>query len=389
MKKVVLAYSGGLDTSCAVKWLKDKGYSVICYMADVGQGGDFGAIKKRALAAGADKVVIEDLKKEFVDDFAFKALKAGAVYESKYYLATALSRPIIGKGLVEIAKKEKAQAVSHGCTGKGNDQVRIEVAVMSLGGNLEIIAPLRVWGLKTRNEEIGYAKVHNIPIDVTKKSPYSLDKNLWGVSIECGILEDPMVEPPKDAYQWTMDPKDAPNKETYIEISFEKGIPKKIDGKPLDSITLVEKLNKLGGQNGVGRSDLVENRLVGIKSREIYEAPAAVILHSSYEALENLVLDRELMHFKKGLSLKYAELTYYGLWFTPLKEALDKFFEESAKSVTGIVRLKLHKGNCMVVGRTSPNSLYKKDLATYDKGDKFDQSLAEGFIKIWGLPYKK
>ena len=321
MKKVVLAYSGGLDTSCAVKWLKDRDYFVICYMADVGQGGNFNEIKKRAFAAGADKVVIESLQKEFVEDFAFVSLKAGAVYESKYFLATALSRPLIGKGLVNVARKEKAQAVSHGCTGKGNDQVRIETSVMSLGGDLEIIAPVRVWEFKTRNEEIDYAKKQNIPIDVTKKSPYSLDKNLWGVSIECGILEDPMVEPPKDAYQWTNDPKDAPNKETYIEVTFEKGIPIKVNGKSLEPVQLVEKLNEIGGLNGVGRCDLVENRLVGIKSREIYEAPASYILHTAYEALENLVLDRETFHFKKSLSLKYAEMVYFGLWFTPLKSS--------------------------------------------------------------------
>ncbi len=389
MKKVVLAYSGGLDTSCAVKWLKDRDYFVICYMADVGQGGNFNEIKKRAFAAGADKVVIESLQKEFVEDFAFVSLKAGAVYESKYFLATALSRPLIGKGLVNVARKEKAQAVSHGCTGKGNDQVRIETSVMSLGGDLEIIAPVRVWEFKTRNEEIDYAKKQNIPIDVTKKSPYSLDKNLWGVSIECGILEDPMVEPPKDAYQWTNDPKDAPNKETYIEVTFEKGIPIKVNGKSLEPVQLVEKLNEIGGLNGVGRCDLVENRLVGIKSREIYEAPAAYILHTAYEALENLVLDRETFHFKKSLSLKYAEMVYFGLWFTPLKSALDKFFDEVAKKISGTTRLKLYKGTCAIVGRTSPNSLYKKDLATYDEGDKFDQSFAEGFIRIWGLPYKK
>jgi argininosuccinate synthase len=388
-KKVVLAYSGGLDTSVAVRWLSDKGYDVIAYMADVGQGGDFQKIKKRALSAGALKVVVQDLKKEFATDFVFRSLKAGAVYESKYLLATALSRPIIAKGLVETAKKEKADAVAHGCTGKGNDQVRFEVTVMALGPELKIIAPLREWDMLSRDEEIEYAREKGIDIDVTKKTPYSLDQNIWGISIECGVLEDPWNEPPESAYKMTIDPKKAPNKPAYVEIEFEKGIPVKINGKRYGPVDLIMRLNEIGGKNGIGRTDLVENRLVGIKSREIYEAPGAWILYAGHKDMEALVLDRELLHFKEAISLKYAEMVYYGLWFTPLKKALDAFIEETQKNVTGSVKVKLLKGVVNVVGRKSPYSLYKKNLATYEAGDKFDRSIAEGFIKVWGMPYRK
>ena len=387
-KKVVLAYSGGLDTSVAVRWLADKGYDVIAYMADVGQGGDFQKLKKRALSAGASKVVIHDLKKEFAEDFVFQSLKAGAVYESKYLLATALSRPIIAKGLVEVAKKEKASSIAHGCTGKGNDQVRFEVTAMALAPGLKIIAPLREWDMLSREDEIEYAKERDIDIDVTKKSPYSLDQNIWGISIECGVLEDPWKEPPQDAYKMTVDPKNAPNKATYVEIEFKNGAPVGIGGKKYSPVALIEKLNKIGGKNGIGRTDLVENRLVGIKSREIYEAPGGWILHNAHKDLEALVLDRELLHFKQGVSLKYAELVYYGLWFTPLKKALDAFIVKTQKNVTGSVKVKLLKGVVSVVGRKSPHSLYKKEMATYDQGDKFDRSIAEGFIKVWGMPYK-
>lgn len=388
-RKVVLAYSGGLDTSVAVRWLVDNGYDVIAYIADVGQGGNFARLKKRALSAGASKVVLQDLKKEFAQDFVFKSLKAGAVYESKYLLATALSRPIIAKGLVETAKKEKASSIAHGCTGKGNDQVRFEVTAMALAPGLKIIAPLREWNMFSRDEEIEYAKEKDIDIDVTKKSPYSLDQNIWGISIECGVLEDPWNEPPQDAYKMSVDPKKAPNKATYVEIGFEKGEPVAINGKKYKSVDLITKLNKIGGRNGIGRTDLVENRLVGIKSREIYEAPAGWILHKAHKDLEALVLDRELLHFKENISLKYAELVYYGLWFTPLKKSLDAFIGETQKNVTGKVKMKLLKGVASVAGRTSPYSLYKKEMATYEVGDKFDRSVAEGFIKVWGMPYKK
>ncbi len=388
MKKVVLAYSGGLDTSVAIKWLKNKGYNVIAYMADVGQGGDFNVIKNRAMVAGASKVVIEDLKEEFVGDFIFPALKANAVYEGKYFLATALSRPIIAKGLVQTAKKQGADFVAHGCTGKGNDQVRFEVSSAILDPKLKTIAPVREWEFGSREAEIKYAKANKIPIDVTKKSPYSIDKNLWGVSIECGVLENPWVEPPQDAYQMTKKATNA-KKPRYIEIQFDSGIPIELDGAYMDPVELIEQLNKLGGEFGIGRSDMVENRLVGIKSREVYEAPAATILVTAHKDLEALTLDRETTHFKEIVSLKYAELIYYGLWYTPLKKALDKFVEATQKSVTGTIKMKVEPGRCSTVGRKSKFSLYKEALATYTEKDKFDQKLAKGFIEIWAMPYKK
>jgi len=394
MKKIVLAYSGGLDTSCAIRWLKDnKNYEVICFIADLGQGlgkgEDFSAIETRALAAGASKVYIKDLQDEFVEDFVVPALKANAVYEGKYFLATALGRPLIAKYLVEIAHKEKAAAISHGCTGKGNDQVRFEVTAGILDPKLEIVAPVREWEFKSREEEIEYANMYNIPIDVTKKKPYSIDRNIWGVSIEAGVLEDLDTEPPEDAYLMTKSPLHMSSYPKYIEIYFEKGVPKKIDGKKYNLKNLISCLNEIGGSAGVGRADLVENRLVGIKSREIYEAPAAAILYSAHRELECLVLDRELAHFKEMVSLKYAELVYYGLWYSPLKNALDKFVDSTQKHVTGSIRLKLFKGSCVPVGRKSPNSLYKKELSTYGKEDKFNQKLAEGFIRIWGMPYQR
>jgi len=393
MKKVILAYSGGLDTSCAVRWLKDQGYEVVCFAADLGQGlgegEDFAAIEARALAAGASKIYIKDLQDEFIEDFIVPALKAGAIYEGKYLLATALGRPLIAKYLVEIAHKEKAEAIAHGCTGKGNDQVRFEVTAGILDPKLEIIAPVRVWDFKSREEEIEYAHTYNIPIDVSKKKPYSIDRNIWGISIEAGVLENLEQEPPEDAYLITKNPTGASTYPKYIEIYFEKGVPKKIDGKVYKLKNLINQLNEIGGLYGVGRSDLVENRLVGIKSREIYEAPAGTILHIAHKELESLVLDRELAHFKEIVSLKYAELVYYGLWYSPLKEALDSFVNSTQKHVTGSVKLKLFKGNCVAVGRKSHHSLYKKELSTYGKEDKFDQKLAEGFIKIWGMPYKK
>ena len=389
MKKIVLAYSGGLDTSCAVRWLKEQGYSVLCFIADLGQGEDFKAIEERAYSAGALSVYKKDLQDEFIEDFILPALKANAIYEGKYLLATALGRPLIAKYLVEIARKEKAGAISHGCTGKGNDQVRFEVTVGILDPRLEIIAPVREWEFKSREEEIEYANMHNIPIDVTKKKPYSIDRNLWGVSIEAGVLEDLEQEPPEDAYIMTKAPSGSSTYPKYIEIYFEKGVPKKIDGKIQGLKNLISHLNEVGGLYGVGRSDLVENRLVGIKSREIYEAPAATILYTAHKELEGLVLDRELSHFKEHIALKYAELVYYGLWYSPLKAALDSFVNSTQKYVTGSIRLKLFKGNCITVGRKSAHSLYKKELSTYGKEDKFNQKLAQGFIKIWGMPYQK
>lgn len=393
MKKVVLAYSGGLDTSCIVRWLREREYEVICFVADLGQGlgkgEDLAAIESRALAAGASKVYIKDLQDEFAEDFILPALKANAIYEGKYLLATALGRPLIAKYLVQIAHKEKAEAIAHGCTGKGNDQVRFEVTAGILDPGLEIIAPVRIWEFKSRDEEIEYAKMYNIPIDVTKKKPYSIDRNLWGISIEAGILENLEQEPPEDAYLITKNPSGSSTYPKYIEIYFEKGVPRKIDGKSYKLKTLINRLNELGGLYGVGRADIVENRLVGIKSREIYEAPAATILHIAHKELESLVLDRELAHFKEMVSLKYSELVYYGLWYSPLKDALDGFVEATQKHATGEIKLKLFKGNCVAVARKSPQSLYRKELSTYGKEDKFDQKLAEGFIRVWGMPYKR
>ena len=385
--KVVLAYSGGLDTAVAIKWLTKKGYEVVAYMADIGQQADFKKFKERALKTGAVKVIVDDLKKEFTNDFVFKSLKAGAVYENGYLLATALSRPLIAKGLVKTAREEKAKFVSHGCTGKGNDQVRFEVAIGALDPKLKVIAPVREWKLKTREQEIAYAKKNKIPIDTTKKKPYSIDINLWGVSIEGGKLEDPYQTPNENIYQITKGVDKATAKPAYIQIGFKNGVPVKLNNKTMDGVALIQKLSRIAGEAGVGRSDMIENRLVGIKSREIYEAPAGWTLYTAHKALEGLILDRELLHFKEAVALKYAELIYYGLWYTPLKEALDKFIDETQKHVSGTVKLKLYKGNCTVVGRKSPNSLYRKELATYGKGDKFDQSLAKGFIELWGMPY--
>ena len=386
---MVLAYSGGLDTSVAVRWLKDKGFDVICYMVDVGQGGKYDAARKRAIKAGASGVIIEDLTEEFIKDFVFPSLKANAVYEGKYYLATALSRPLIAKGLVKAARARKADYVSHGCTGKGNDQVRFEVSIGALDSGLKVIAPVREWEFASREAQIRYAKIRSIPIDVTKKSPYSIDKNIWGMSIECGVLEDPWKEPPNDVYQMTKNPSGSSKKAKYVTVSFKRGVPVALNGKKTKPLAIIEALNKAAGEYGIGRSDMVENRLVGIKSREIYEAPAAEVLTKAHKALESLVLDRELTHFKDAVSLKYSELIYYGLWYTPLKEALDKFIDYTQKNVTGTVKIKLEPGSATVVGRKSPHSLYKEELATYSEKDKFDQKLAKGFIELWGLPYKK
>jgi len=387
MKKVVLAYSGGLDTSCAIKWLQDKGYHVIAFIADVGQEDDFALLTKRALKTGASKVYVLDLQREFAVSYVFPALRAGAIYENKYLLATALSRPLIAKHQVQIAHKEKATAVAHGCSGKGNDQVRFETTIRIIDPKLEQIAPLRLWEFKTREQEIDYAKKYNIPINITKKNPYSIDKNLYGRSIECGVLEDPWTEPPEGIYEMTTAPQKAPQKLTYINVEFYRGTPIKINGKEYQPVNLIQKLNALGGKNGVGRVDMVENRLVGIKSREIYENPAGTILFAAHQELESLVLDRETLHHKLSIAQKYAELTYYGLWETPLRYQLDEHIKKTQVNVTGTIRLKLYKGNCTVVGRKSKYSRYKEELATYGEKDIFDEKLAEGFIKLWGMPY--
>jgi argininosuccinate synthase len=388
MKKVVLAYSGGLDTSCAIKWFKDKGFDVVCFIADLGQGEDFQKIEERGLKGGASKVYIKDLQDEFIRDFIVPAIKANAVYEGKYVLATALGRPLIAKYLVEVAHKEKADYIAHGCTGKGNDQVRIEVTANILAPKLKILAPLRDWEFKSREEEIEYALKNKIPIDVTKKKPYSIDRNIWGLAIEAGVLEDLNREPPEDAYMMTKNPAHAP-KPRYVEIGFEKGVPVALNGKKKGLKEIISSLNTVAGMYGIGRSDMVENRLVGIKSREIYEAPGATVILAAHRELECVVLDRETQHFKELVSLRYAELAYYGLWYSELKKALDAFINSTQKYVTGSIRMQLVPGMCKVAGRSSPFSLYKKELATYGKEDKFDQKLAEGFIKLWGMPYKR
>ena len=394
MRKVILAYSGGLDTSVIIHWLKQNMRAeVICLAANVGQGlKEIKSLKERALKCGAAKIYLEDLREEFARDFIMPALQAGAIYEGEYYLSAALSRPLISKHLVKVARREKAEFVAHGCTGKGNDQVRFEVSIASLAPDIKVIAPVREWELKSREEEIDYAKRHRLSIKTTKKSPYSLDKNLWGVSIECGVLEDPWREPPEDIYQMTSSHlrggKGGPKKGEYIEIGFQKGIPVSINGRKLSLVRLIEEVNLRAGRHGIGRSDMVENRLVGIKSREIYEAPGASLLHQARRALEGLTLEKELLHFKQGVALRYAELIYYGLWYSPLREALDKFVGETQKRVTGTVRIKMNKGKGIVCGRKSPYSLYSYELATYDKEDIFDQRLAKGFIELWGLPIK-
>ncbi len=389
MGKVVLAFSGGLDTSCAVKWLQEEyGLDVICFSAFLGEVKDKQRLRKKALAAGAKKIIIEDLKAEFAREFILPALWAGARYEGQYPLATALGRPLIAKRLAEIAVKEKAEYVAHGCTGKGNDQVRIEVGVRTLHPHLKIIAPLREWRFKSREEEIDYAHANKIPLDVTKSSPYSIDKNIWGVAIEAGILENPWREAPEDAYLMTRSAARAPKKARSVVIEFEKGIPIKLDGKKKTLVEMIESLNVLAGTYGVGRFDMIENRLVGIKSREIYEAPAAEVLLTAHRELEGLVMDRDFLHYKRVLSEKYAQLVYFGMWFSPLKDALDQFFKSNQSRVSGQIRMKLDRGRVAVTGRKSPNSLYSERLATYSAKDAFDHRAAEGFMKIWGLPYE-
>ena len=389
MKKVVLAYSGGLDTSCAVRWIHDTYEAeVICFSAFLGEVSDRKVLVRRARSAGASKIYIEDLKSEFARDFIRPALWAHARYEGRYLLATALGRPLIAKHLVRVAAKEKADCVAHGCTGKGNDQVRIELGVRTLNPKLKIIAPLREWGFNSREEEIDYAKKHGILVSATKKSPYSIDKNIWGAAIEAGILEDPWKEPPEDAFFMTKSLDQVPRKPFYLTIGFKVGLPVSLNGKAMAFVALIERLNELGGRYGVGRMDQIENRLVGIKSRELYEAPAATILHLAHQELEGFVSDRDFIHYKRVLSEKYSELVYYGLWFTPLREALDRFFASQQKKVTGTIKIKLEQGNATVVGRKSPHSLYSERLATYSAKDEFDRKAAEGFMKIWGLPYE-
>lgn len=389
MKKVVLAYSGGLDTSIIIPWLKENyGYEVIAMAADLGQGEELEPLNEKALKSGASKIFIEDLKEEFITDFIYPTLKAGAVYEGQYLLGTSFARPLIAKRLVEIADQEGAVAIAHGATGKGNDQVRFELTVKALNPDLEIIAPWRVWDIKSREDAIDYAQTRGIPVPVTKARPYSMDRNLWHLSHEGGDLEDPWNEPQTDIYMLGVAPENAPDTPTYIELAFDKGIPVALDGEKLSPVALIEKLNELGGQNGVGIVDMVENRLVGMKSRGVYETPGGTILYTAHQALEHLTLDRLTLHYKEQIALKYAELVYDGVWYSPLRQALDAFVDVTQQNVSGTVRIKLYKGNCTSVGVESPYSLYNQEFVTFGRDGVYNQKDAEGFINLFGLPLK-
>ncbi|NLY90602.1 MAG: argininosuccinate synthase [Firmicutes bacterium] len=387
VSKVVLAYSGGLDTSIIIPWLKENyGCEVIAYAADVGQGEELAPLREKALKTGASKVYIEDLKEEFVTNYIFPMLKAGAIYEGKYLMGTSIARPVIAKRQVEIAALEGADAVAHGCTGKGNDQVRFELTFRSLNPQLKVIAPWREWSLRSRQEEIAYAEAHGIAVPVTKEKPYSMDRNLWHISYEGGILEDPALPPDEGMFQLTVTPEKAPDSPEEVEIEFEQGIPVAVNGQTYHPVALVEHLNHLGGKHGIGRVDIVENRLVGIKSRGVYETPGGTILYTAHQELEYLTLERDTMHYKELVSKKYAELVYNGQWFSPLREALDAFVNKTQERVSGTVRLKLWKGHCWPIARKSPYSLYREDLATFEADTVYNQKDAEGFIKLFGLP---
>ena len=386
VKKVVLAYSGGLDTSIILKWLKNEyGCEVICFTADVGQAEELDHLEEKARATGASKIYIEDLREEFVRDFVFEALKANAVYEGTYLLGTSIARPLIAKRQIEIAQLEGADAVAHGSTGKGNDQVRFEMTYYAFNPHIRIISPWREWTFKSREELIGYAKENGIPIPVSKEKPYSSDRNLLHISFEGGILEDPWAAPPEDMFILSVSPEKAPDKPTVVEIDFEEGIPKRVDGKGLSPANLLARLNELGGQNGIGRVDMVENRYVGMKSRGVYETPGGTILQVAHRAMESITMDREVMHLRDSLVPKLAELIYYGYWFSPEMEVLKKAIDETQKDVTGTVRLKLYKGNSTVLGRKSEKSLYHDAFATFEKDTVYNQKDAEGFIRLNAL----
>lgn len=390
MAKVVLAYSGGLDTSIIIPWLKETyGYEVIAFTADLGQGGvELEGLKEKALKSGASKVYVEDLRQEFVTDYIFPTLRAGAVYEGKYLLGTSFARPLIAKKLVQVAALEGAEAIAHGATGKGNDQVRFELGVKALNPDLKVIAPWRLWDIRSREQAMDYAQQRGIPVPVTKEHPYSMDRNLWHLSHEGGELEDPSQEPPADVYLIVTPPEQAPDEPGYVEIAFEKGTPVSVDGQALDPVALIEQLNAIAAQNGIGIVDLVENRLVGMKSRGVYECPGGTLLMYAHRELEYLTLDRQTMHFKEMVAQRYAELVYDGVWFHPLREALDAFVDRTQTTVTGRVRLKLYKGNCTPAGCTSPYSLYNPELATFGADEIYNQKDAEGFINLFGLPLK-
>ena len=391
IKKVVLAYSGGLDTSIIIPWLKENynNCEVIAVSADVGQESELEGLEEKALKTGASKLYIEDLRKEFIEDYIYPTMKAGAVYENKYLLGTSFARPVIAKRIVEIAKKEGADAICHGCTGKGNDQVRFELTIKAFAPEMTIIAPWRIWDIKSRDEEIDYAEAHNIPLKITRETNYSKDKNLWHLSHEGLDLEDPANEPKYDEIlELGVSPEKAPDQPTYLTLTFEKGIPVALDGKKLDSVALMDKLNKIGGANGVGIIDMVENRLVGMKSRGVYETPGGTILYAAHELLEMLCLDKDTQHFKQYLSIKFADLVYNGQWFTPLREALSAFVDKTQENVSGEVRLKIYKGNIINAGIKSEHSLYSEEIATFGEEDVYNQYDAEGFINLFGLPIK-
>lgn len=385
----MLAYSGGLDTSVAVAWLRETmGLQVVTVTGDLGSVKDLDEVRRKALKSGAKKAIVQDARETFVKYFVWPGLQAGALYQGRYPLATALGRPLLAKLLVDAAREEGAQFVAHGCTGKGNDQVRFDLAVGALAPDLTVIAPMRGGMNMTRDEEIEYAKERGIPVPVTKKSPYSVDENLWGRSVEAGVLEDPWGAPPRDVFQWTVDPDEAPARARELVISFKEGIPVAIDDEASDGVTLIEKLNAIAGKHGVGRIDQIEDRLVGIKSREIYEAPAAVVLHLAHRALEDMVLSKESLRFKDRVASEYADLVYNGLWFTAHHQDLAEYVRSTQRFVTGDIRVRLHRGTATVVGRRSPHSLYSMALATYGKGDAFDHKAAEGFIGVYGLPLR-
>jgi argininosuccinate synthase len=388
-KKVVLAYSGGLDTSVIVPWLKNNyNCEVICYCANLGQDEELSGLEEKALASGASKCYVEDLREEFIADYLYPLLKSGAIYERKYLMGTSVARPLIAKRQVEIAGMEGADAVSHGCTGKGNDQVRFELTYQALNPKLHVIAPWREWTIRSRADALDYAAEYNVPVTATERSIYSRDRNIMHLSHEGGILENPWLEPEEDMFQMTVSPEKAPDKPEYVEIEFQEGIPKKINGKAMGPISLLTTLNKLGSQHAIGRIDIVENRLVGMKSHGVYETPGMTILHEAHQGLEQLTLDKETLHYKDVVAHKYAELVYNGQWFTPLREALDAFVDATQKQNTGAVRLKLYKGSLSLVGRHSPYSLYREDYATFGEEDVYNQGDAEGFIKLYGLPMK-
>lgn len=391
IKKVVLAYSGGLDTSIIIPWLKENynNCEVIAVSADVGQESELEGLEEKALKTGASKLYIEDLRKEFIEDYIYPTMKAGAVYENTYLLGTSFARPVIAKRIVEIALKEGADAICHGCTGKGNDQVRFELTIKAFAPDMTIIAPWRIWNIKSRDEEIDYAEAHNIPLKITRETSYSKDKNLWHLSHEGLDLEDPANEPQYDKIlELGVSPEKAPDQPTYLTLSFEKGIPVALNGEKLDSIELMARLNKIGGENGVGIIDIVENRLVGMKSRGVYETPGGTILYKAHELLEMLCLDKDTQHYKQQVAMRFAELVYNGQWFTPLREALSAFVDKTQETVTGDVRLKIYKGNIINAGMKSPYSLYSEEIATFGEEDVYNQHDAEGFINLFGLPIK-